>query len=146
MLAKLAPISREVIDKNSFTISNRRSNTTRSFQKFRLESKWNATFLFVPAENFWEQRNIWKGSPVFPDEMFFKLKFVFLFIKVTFDTSFGPSRPLLGKLTDLYKWNMRFWNEIHRFAWPCLCSHAVLCVSFTYLMVKTRLIRLYYEW
>lgn len=50
MLAKLGPNSREVIDKNSFTINNRRSNATRSFKKFRLESKWNATFLFVPAE------------------------------------------------------------------------------------------------
>ena len=27
-------------------------------------------FLVVPAENFGEQRNIWKGSPVLPDELF----------------------------------------------------------------------------
>ena len=26
--------------------------------------------LVVPAENFREQRNIWKGSPVLPDELF----------------------------------------------------------------------------
>ena len=28
------------------------------------------TFLVLPAENFREQRNIWKGSPVFPDGIF----------------------------------------------------------------------------
>ena len=27
--------------------------------------KWNTTFWVVLAENVWEQRNIWKGSPVF---------------------------------------------------------------------------------
>ena len=32
--------------------------------------KINTTFWFISAENFREQRNIWKGSPVFPDEMF----------------------------------------------------------------------------
>ena len=36
--------------------------------------KGNETLLFwvVPAESFKEQRNIWKGSPVFADEMFQK--------------------------------------------------------------------------
>ena len=39
-----------------------------SFRKIQLESK--NTFWVVPAEDFREQRNIWKGSPVFPDGMF----------------------------------------------------------------------------
>ena len=42
----------------------------RSFRKIRLKSKWNTTFGIVPAENSREQRNIWKGSPVFLDGMF----------------------------------------------------------------------------
>jgi len=43
---------------------------TTTFRKFRLESKWYTTFRVVPVENFREQRNVWKGSPVFPDGMF----------------------------------------------------------------------------
>ena len=35
----------------------------QKFLENPLESKWNMTFLVVPAENFREQRNIWKGSP-----------------------------------------------------------------------------------
>ena len=35
-----------------------------------MESEWNRTFWVVSAENFWEQRNIWKGIPVFPNGMF----------------------------------------------------------------------------
>ena len=57
---------------------------------------------------------------------------------------------------DLYKWKMLNENENSgsRFTGlpghvnvkhPRFCSNAVLCVSFTYLMFKTRLIRLYYE-
>ena len=34
---------------------------TRSFWKIRLESNWNAPFWVVPAENFWEQQNLWKA-------------------------------------------------------------------------------------
>ena len=41
------------------------------------------TFWVVPGENFREQRNIWKGSPVFPDRIT-KRKFV-------------PSRSFFGK-------------------------------------------------
>ena len=33
-------------------------------------SKWNATFWVVSEENLREQRNIEKGSPVFPNGMF----------------------------------------------------------------------------
>ena len=43
---------------------------TTTFRKFRLESKWYTTFRVVPVENFREQRNVRKGSPVFPDGMF----------------------------------------------------------------------------
>ena len=43
---------------------------TTTFRKFRLESKWYTTFRVVPVENFREQRNVSKGSPVFPDGMF----------------------------------------------------------------------------
>ena len=35
----------------------------QKFLENPLESKWNMTFLVVPAENFREQWNIWKGSP-----------------------------------------------------------------------------------
>ena len=40
---------------------------TKSFRKIRLESTWNMTLWVFPAENFQEQRNIWKASRVFPD-------------------------------------------------------------------------------
>ena len=50
-----------------------------SFRKIRLESKWN-TFWVVPAEDFREQQNIWKASPVFPDGM--------LETEIRVDTSF----------------------------------------------------------
>ena len=43
---------------------------TTTFRKFLLESKWYMTFRVVPVENFWEQRNDCKSSPVFPDGMF----------------------------------------------------------------------------
>ena len=43
---------------------------TTTFRKFRLEIKWYTTFRVVSVENFREQRNVWKGSPVFPDGMF----------------------------------------------------------------------------
>ena len=42
---------------------------TKRFPKIRLERKWKTTFWVVPAENFREKRNIWKGSPVFPNWM-----------------------------------------------------------------------------
>ena len=47
------------------TFSNEFDNTnigclafTKRFGKILFESKWNTTFCIVPAENFWEQRNI----------------------------------------------------------------------------------------
>ena len=43
---------------------------TKSFPKIHLEIKWNTTFWVVPAENFWEQRNIWKGYPILPEGIF----------------------------------------------------------------------------
>ena len=44
--------------------------TKQKIRKIRLESKWSILFLVVRAENFQEQRNIWKVSPVFPDGIF----------------------------------------------------------------------------
>ena len=38
--------------------------------EMRLERWWNTTFRVFPAENFREQRNVWKGSPVFSVAMF----------------------------------------------------------------------------
>ena len=35
-----------------------------------LESKWNTAFCVVLVENFRVQRNVWKGSTVFPVGMF----------------------------------------------------------------------------
>ena len=43
-------------------------------------------FLVVPAENVREQRNIWKGSPVFPDGIF-QAEIRVLFFQAIFDTS-----------------------------------------------------------
>ena len=43
---------------------------TKKFRKFRLGCKWHTRFWFVPLENFRNQRNFWKGSPVFPLETF----------------------------------------------------------------------------
>ena len=57
---------------------------TRSFRKIQFESKWNMTFLVVPAENVREQRN--KGSPVFPDGIF-QAEIRVLFFQAIFDTS-----------------------------------------------------------
>ena len=44
-------------------------------QQFSGKTGWTVngtTFWVFPTENFREQRNIWKGSPVFPDGMFQK--------------------------------------------------------------------------
>ena len=41
---------------------------TKKFRKSRLGCKRNTCFWFVPLENFWNKRNFWKGSPVFPME------------------------------------------------------------------------------
>ena len=43
---------------------------TKRFRKFRLGCKWNMIFRFVPLENFRKKWNFWKGSPVFPLEIF----------------------------------------------------------------------------
>ena len=42
----------------------------KSFRKTRLDSERNTTSWVGPGENFREQPNIWKGSPVFPDGMY----------------------------------------------------------------------------
>ena len=73
---------------------------TLSFRKIRLESKWNTTFWVVPAENFREQRNIWKGSPVFPDGIIQTEISVQIFFNDFFDTSFRLPRTQ----TSLFPW------------------------------------------
>ena len=65
-------------------------------EKFPLESKWNAAFWVVPAENLWEQWNIWKGSPVPPDGMF-QTENCVPFLQGHVDTSFRPSWSFSGK-------------------------------------------------
>ena len=37
---------------------------TKSFRKIRLDSKLNTTFWVVSSENFPQEQNIWRGSPV----------------------------------------------------------------------------------
>ena len=61
-------------------------------------SKWNTTFwVRFPTENSREQRNIWKGSPIFPDGIFqTEIRVPFLQSHLFFDTSFRPS--FFGKL------------------------------------------------
>ena len=68
---------------------------TKSFRKIRLEIKWNTTFWVVPAENVRKQRNIWKGSPVFPDG----IVQTEIFFNGFFDTSSGCLVP-----TRLSRW------------------------------------------
>ena len=106
------------IQNSSFTVGRRtrkpchRGNGscllfTTIFWENRLEGKWNTTFWVFPTENFREQRNIWKGSPVFPDGMFQKEIFVFHFFKAIFDTSFkGHPTAIFGK----YLFGRRFKN------------------------------------
>ena len=59
---------------NVFTLgivrSQRLFTIYKIFREIRLKSKLNATFWVFQTENFREQRNIRKGSPVFPDGIF----------------------------------------------------------------------------
>ena len=59
---------------------------------FQLESKWKLTFGVVPAENFREQWNFWKGSPVFPDRIF----------QMEIHIPFLASKPSLMTVSDLH--------------------------------------------
>lgn len=100
MFAKPAPNSKEVIDENLLTINDRRSNTdclplTRSVQKIRLESKWNATLLV--HRKIFDSSGTYEKEVLFFRAEYFKREFLFHFLKVIFDTSFGPLRPLLGE-------------------------------------------------
>ena len=70
---------------------------TNSCRKIRWQRKCLISHWVVPAVNFRQQRNIWKGSPVFRTE-YSKRKFVFNFFKAIFDTGFRPSRPFFGNL------------------------------------------------
>ena len=78
--------------------------------KFSGKSGWkvNGTrLLFHSIEKFPGQRNIWKGSPVFPEGIF-QTEFVFHFLK----PSLKPGSPLRGLFsvneTHVYKWQTRF--------------------------------------
>ena len=42
----------------------------KGLRKIWLESKWKTIFCVVLVENFWELRNVWKDSTVFPVGMF----------------------------------------------------------------------------
>ena len=55
---------------------------TKRFQEILLERKRNTTCRVLPVKNFREQRNFWKGSPVFPDGMFWTKFISQLFIPV----------------------------------------------------------------
>ena len=70
---------------------------TNSCRKIRWQRKCLISHWVVPAVNFRQQRNIWKGSPVFRTE-YSKRKFVFNFFKAIFDTGFRPSRRFFGNL------------------------------------------------
>ena len=59
---------------------------------FQLESKWKLTFGVVPAENFWEQWNFCKGSPVFLDRIF----------QMAIHVPFLASKPSLMTVSDLH--------------------------------------------
>ena len=96
LLSTFSPlISRQIVDSVGFSprvfpIPSRdiRSLTghpgclpfTKHFRKIRSENKWNKRlFWSVPAKIFRKQRNIRKGSPVFPDGMFqTKIRVLFL--------------------------------------------------------------------
>ena len=84
----------------------------KSFQKIRLESRWN-----VPLGSF--QRKI-SGSNGTSEKvvLFFrteysKRKFVFDFFKAIFDTSFRPSRSFFGKWNWFVQCSTRFRGEIY---------------------------------
>ena len=84
--------------------------STKRFRKIWSESKWSLTFWVVPKENFREQQNLWKGSPVFLD------RFDVHFFKGIFYTSFRLSLPFFGKCI----WFVQMVNEILRGRWPVL--------------------------
>ena len=79
----------------------------KEFPENPVRKKMEHAFLVVPAENFREQRNIWKGSPVFPDGIFQTEIWVYL-CKTIFDTSFRPSRSFFGK----WNWFVQMVNAI----------------------------------
>ena len=77
-------------------------------RKILLKSKWKTTFwVLVPAENFREQRNIWKGSPVFSDGIL-QTEIRVPFLQTIFDTSFRPSRSFSNK----WNWLVQMVNAI----------------------------------
>ena len=85
---------------------SRRNKIRNGEQKRMHEKGQKMNFWVVPAENFRKQRNIWKGSPVFPDGIFQSEIRVPFLPSLQFDTSFSPSRSFSGKSNwlNLYKW------------------------------------------
>ena len=87
---------------------------SKSFQKIRLESKWNKTSWVVPAENFREQLKIWKGSPVFFRTESLKREFRVPFLQ---SHRLIPVSGLRGRFSgnwpDLCKWYTQFRNVLN---------------------------------
>jgi len=83
---------------------------TKRFRKIWLESKWSTTFWVASTENFREQRNLWKGSPVFLDGIHVA------FFEAIFYTSFRLSLLFFGKCS----WFVQMVNEILWGRWPVL--------------------------
>ena len=88
---------------------------TKIFREIRLESKWNTTFWVFPTENFQEQRNIWKASPVFLDGIF-QPEIRDPFLQAIFNISFRPSRPFSVK----WNWSVQMVKAIPRRNLPFL--------------------------
>ena len=89
-------------------------------------SKINGTWLFLvaPAENVREQRNNWKGSPVFPDGIF----------RGRNSRSIFPSHPVRPSRSFSGKWNWfaQMVNEIpgrSKFSSPEFCVPFALTVD-----------------
>ena len=78
---------------------------TKIFREIRFESKWNTTFwVSGPMENFREQRDIWKGSPVPGGILQTEIRVPFLqsHLWYQFNSGLRGLFPVNG--TDLYKW------------------------------------------
>ena len=80
--------------------------------EMRLERWWNTTFRVFPAENFREQRNVWKGSPVLSVAMFqteICVPFHYNYLSISgFLVCFSVNG------TDLCKWWTRFRGQLYK--------------------------------
>ena len=80
------------------------------FREIQLESKWNTTIWVFPTENFRQQQNFWKSSPVFPDGIF-QTEIRVPFLQSSLKPSLIPVSGLHGRISG--KWN---WFLIYRFS------------------------------